>query len=66
MYKQIQFPTDQPQFNNICFFSAPTSFQKEFSFDEKDNPAKSAKDIDVCIAANLPKGQLFGFFPHFQ
>ncbi|XP_078794709.1 supervillin a isoform X37 [Oryzias latipes] len=31
------------------------SFQKEFSFDEKDNPAKSAKDIDVCIAANLPK-----------
>ncbi|XP_036934827.1 supervillin a isoform X6 [Acanthopagrus latus] len=31
------------------------SFQKEFSFDEKDNPAKSTKDIDVSVLANLPK-----------
>uniref|UniRef100_A0A3Q1J9R6 HP domain-containing protein n=1 Tax=Anabas testudineus TaxID=64144 RepID=A0A3Q1J9R6_ANATE len=30
------------------------SFQKEFSFDEKDNTAKS-KDIDVSLLANLPK-----------
>ncbi|XP_030612043.1 supervillin a isoform X2 [Archocentrus centrarchus] len=31
------------------------SFQKEFSFDEKDDPAKSAKDIDISLLANLPK-----------
>ncbi|XP_069554175.1 supervillin a isoform X8 [Brachyistius frenatus] len=31
------------------------SFQKEFSFDEKDDPAKSIKDIDVSLLANLPK-----------
>ncbi|XP_008298877.1 supervillin a isoform X2 [Stegastes partitus] len=31
------------------------SFQKEFSFDEKDEPAKSTKDIDVSLLANLPK-----------
>ncbi|XP_044032501.1 supervillin a isoform X4 [Siniperca chuatsi] len=31
------------------------SFQKEFSFDEKDDPAKSTKDIDVSLLANLPK-----------
>ncbi|XP_076744043.1 supervillin a isoform X11 [Maylandia zebra] len=31
------------------------SFQKEFSCDEKDDPAKSAKDIDVSLLANLPK-----------
>ncbi|KAK1884884.1 Supervillin [Dissostichus eleginoides] len=31
------------------------SFQKEFTFDEKDDPAKS-KDIDVSVLANLPKG----------
>ncbi|XP_010777983.1 supervillin a isoform X16 [Notothenia coriiceps] len=30
------------------------SFQKEFTFDEKDDPAKS-KDIDVIVLANLPK-----------
>ncbi|XP_038579799.1 supervillin a isoform X7 [Micropterus salmoides] len=30
------------------------SFQKEF-FDEKDDPAKSTKDIDVSVLANLPK-----------
>ncbi|XP_041670616.1 supervillin a isoform X3 [Cheilinus undulatus] len=31
------------------------SFQKEFSFDEKDDPAKTTKDIDVSLLANLPK-----------
>ncbi|XP_060920613.1 supervillin a isoform X16 [Labrus mixtus] len=31
------------------------SFQKEFTFDEKDDPAKSTKDIDVSLLANLPK-----------
>ncbi|XP_056155187.1 supervillin-like [Lampris incognitus] len=31
------------------------SFQKEFSIDEKDNLAKSTKDIDVSLLANLPK-----------
>ncbi|XP_039646219.1 supervillin a isoform X11 [Perca fluviatilis] len=31
------------------------SFQKEFSFDEKDEPAKSTKDIDVSLLASLPK-----------
>ncbi|XP_039472869.1 supervillin a isoform X14 [Oreochromis aureus] len=31
------------------------SFQKEFSCDEKDDPAKSTKDIDVSLLANLPK-----------
>ncbi|TNN57277.1 Supervillin [Liparis tanakae] len=31
------------------------SFQKEFSLDEKDDPAKSTKDIDVSLLANLPK-----------
>ncbi|KAM3860774.1 LOW QUALITY PROTEIN: supervillin-like [Diretmus argenteus] len=31
------------------------SFQKEFSFDEKDDPAKSTKDIDVSLLVNLPK-----------
>ncbi|XP_034717759.1 supervillin a isoform X7 [Etheostoma cragini] len=31
------------------------SFPKEFSFDEKDDPAKSTKDIDVSLLANLPK-----------
>ncbi|XP_070784604.1 supervillin a [Enoplosus armatus] len=31
------------------------SFQKEFSFNEKDDPAKSTKDIDVSLLANLPK-----------
>ncbi|XP_053268832.1 supervillin a [Pleuronectes platessa] len=31
------------------------SFQKEFSFDEKDDPAKITKDIDVSLLANLPK-----------
>ncbi|XP_047424124.1 supervillin a isoform X4 [Mugil cephalus] len=31
------------------------SFQKEFSFDEKDDPAKSTKDIDVSLLASLPK-----------
>ncbi|XP_029384615.1 supervillin a isoform X4 [Echeneis naucrates] len=31
------------------------SFQKEFSFEEKDDPAKSTKDIDVSLLANLPK-----------
>ncbi|XP_067434430.1 supervillin a isoform X19 [Thunnus thynnus] len=31
------------------------SFQKEFSFDEKDDPAKSTKDIDVSLLSNLPK-----------
>ncbi|XP_029314118.1 supervillin a [Cottoperca gobio] len=30
------------------------SFQKEFTYDEKDDPAKS-KDIDVSLLANLPK-----------
>ncbi|KAK5850017.1 hypothetical protein PBY51_014303 [Eleginops maclovinus] len=30
------------------------SFQKEFTFDEKDDPAKS-NDIDVSVLANLPK-----------
>ncbi|XP_062336336.1 supervillin a [Osmerus eperlanus] len=31
------------------------SFQKELSFDEKDDPAKNTKDIDVSVLANLPK-----------
>uniref|UniRef100_A0A3Q1FCE3 Supervillin a n=1 Tax=Acanthochromis polyacanthus TaxID=80966 RepID=A0A3Q1FCE3_9TELE len=31
------------------------SFQKEFSFDEKDEPDKSTKDIDVSLLASLPK-----------
>ncbi|XP_069368624.1 supervillin a isoform X24 [Paralichthys olivaceus] len=31
------------------------SFQKEFSIDEKDDPAKITKDIDVSLLANLPK-----------
>ncbi|XP_054621260.1 supervillin a isoform X3 [Dunckerocampus dactyliophorus] len=31
------------------------SFQKEFSFDEKDNLVQVAKDIDACLSANLPK-----------
>ncbi|XP_029935701.1 supervillin a isoform X6 [Myripristis murdjan] len=31
------------------------SFQKEFSFDEKDDLAKSTKDIDVSLLASLPK-----------
>ncbi|XP_076617469.1 supervillin a isoform X1 [Chaetodon auriga] len=31
------------------------SFQKEFSFDEKDDSAKSTKDIDVSLLASLPK-----------
>ncbi|XP_034998711.2 supervillin a isoform X5 [Hippoglossus stenolepis] len=31
------------------------SFQKEFSLDEKDDPAKITKDIDVSLLANLPK-----------
>ncbi|TMS09197.1 Supervillin [Larimichthys crocea] len=31
------------------------SFQKEFSYDEKDDPAKSTKDIDVSLLPNLPK-----------
>ncbi|XP_077953147.1 supervillin a isoform X28 [Gasterosteus aculeatus] len=31
------------------------SFQKEFSLDEKEDPAKSTKDIDVSLLANLPR-----------
>ncbi|KAM6908075.1 supervillin a [Lycodopsis pacificus] len=31
------------------------SFQKEFSLDEKDDSAKSTKDIDVSLLVNLPK-----------
>ncbi|KAM6900497.1 supervillin a [Xenentodon cancila] len=31
------------------------SFQKEFSFDENEDLAKSTKDIDVSLLANLPK-----------
>ncbi|KAM4606698.1 supervillin a isoform 3-T3 [Polymixia lowei] len=31
------------------------SFQKEFSFEEKDDPAKSTKDIDVSVLSSLPK-----------
>ncbi|XP_067107394.1 supervillin a isoform X2 [Osmerus mordax] len=31
------------------------SFQKELSFDEKDDPAKNTKDIDVSVLVNLPK-----------
>ncbi|XP_041823634.1 supervillin a isoform X3 [Melanotaenia boesemani] len=31
------------------------SFQKEFSFDEKGDPPKSTRDIDVSLSANLPK-----------
>ncbi|XP_068565651.1 supervillin a isoform X3 [Cebidichthys violaceus] len=31
------------------------SFQKEFSLDEKDDPTKSTKDIDVSLLVNLPK-----------
>ncbi|KAM4718305.1 supervillin a isoform 12-T12 [Anableps anableps] len=31
------------------------SFQKEFSYEEKDDPAKSTKDIDVGLPASLPK-----------
>ncbi|KAK2858559.1 hypothetical protein Q5P01_003179 [Channa striata] len=31
------------------------SFQKEFFCDEKDNSAKSTKDIDVSLLASLPK-----------
>uniref|UniRef100_A0A4W5PZT6 Supervillin a n=1 Tax=Hucho hucho TaxID=62062 RepID=A0A4W5PZT6_9TELE len=30
-------------------------FQKEFSFEGKDDPAKNTKDIDVKLLANLPK-----------
>lgn len=53
-----QFPTAWPCLNNSChFFPTPCSFQKEFSFDEKDEPAKGTKDIDVSLLANLPKGK---------
>ncbi|XP_067342012.1 supervillin a isoform X4 [Channa argus] len=31
------------------------SFQKEFSCEEKDHSARSTKDIDVSVLANLPK-----------
>ncbi|KAK0153873.1 Supervillin [Merluccius polli] len=31
------------------------SFHKEFSFEEKDDPAKPTKDIDVSRITNLPK-----------
>ncbi|KAM4534414.1 supervillin a isoform 9-T9 [Odontesthes bonariensis] len=31
------------------------SFQKEFSFNEKDEPAKNTKDINVRLSASLPK-----------
>ncbi|KAM9712865.1 supervillin a isoform 2-T2 [Menidia menidia] len=31
------------------------SFQKEFSFDEKDEPAKNTKEIDARLPVNLPK-----------
>ncbi|XP_054893323.1 supervillin a isoform X13 [Poeciliopsis prolifica] len=31
------------------------SFPKEFSYEEKDDPAKSTKDIDVGLPASLPK-----------
>ncbi|XP_017295907.1 supervillin a isoform X15 [Kryptolebias marmoratus] len=31
------------------------SFQKEFYFDEKDDPARNTKDIDVRLSANLPR-----------
>ncbi|XP_041736948.2 supervillin isoform X1 [Coregonus clupeaformis] len=31
------------------------SFQKVFSFEEKDDPAKNTKDIDINLLASLPK-----------
>ncbi|KAJ8010298.1 hypothetical protein DPEC_G00073590 [Dallia pectoralis] len=31
------------------------SFHKEFSFEEKDDPAKNTKDLDVNLLANLPR-----------
>ncbi|XP_024910221.1 supervillin a isoform X10 [Cynoglossus semilaevis] len=31
------------------------SFQKEFSYDELDDPAKNTKDIDASLLGNLPK-----------
>ncbi|KAM6977705.1 supervillin a [Aplochiton taeniatus] len=31
------------------------SFQKEFSFEEKDDPGKNTKDIDDSLLANLPR-----------
>ncbi|XP_043960240.1 supervillin a isoform X3 [Gambusia affinis] len=31
------------------------SFPKEFSYEEKDDPAKNTKDIDVSLPASLPK-----------
>ena len=37
--------------------SHPHSFQEELSFDEKDDPAKNTKDIDVSVLVNLPKGE---------
>lgn len=46
-------------------FPAPLSFQKEFSFDGKDEPAKTIKDLDVGLLAGLPKGeQEFDFCRH--
>lgn len=51
------FPQLSPISITVGIFPAPLSFQKEFSFDEKDDPAKSTKDIDVSLLANLPKGE---------
>lgn len=56
-YKQSCFPQLSPVSVTVCILPHPLSFQKEFSFDEKDDPAKSTKDIDVSLLANLPKGE---------
>lgn len=56
------FPQLSPVSVRVGIFSAPLSFQKEFSCDEKDDPAKSAKDIDVSLLANLPKGEWSDFY----
>lgn len=56
-YKQFSFPQFSPVSIIVGIFLAPHSFQKEFFSDEKDNSAKSTKDIDVSLLANLPKGK---------
>lgn len=58
---KASFPQLSPVSITVGIFPAPLSFQKEFSFDEKDDPAKSSKDIDVSLLANLPKGEFVSF-----
>lgn len=57
VHKQSSFP----QFSRVAItpgiFPAPHSFQKDFFSDEKEDPAKSTKDIDVRLLASLPKGE---------